>query len=147
MAEVDRGQHGQHSYWADGWDGYPAARRRLLDAVASSPVRDTLVLGGDVHSFWAANLERDDAVVATEFVGGSITSQGPSENAVKARLSHNPHLRYGRSGVNGYGLVSLGPKNAQVAFRTVRSVKEMESPIATLARFAVEPGRPGVQRA
>ena len=37
----------------------PPARRRLLDAVAASPVRDTLVLGGDVHSFFAADLERD----------------------------------------------------------------------------------------
>ena len=147
MAEVDRGQDGQHSYWADGWDGYPAARRRLLDAVAASPVRDTLVLGGDVHSFWAANLERDRAVVATEFVGGSITSQGPAEARVKAVLSHNPHLRYGRTGVNGYGLVALEPKSAQVAFRTVQSVKEVNSNISTLTRFTVEPGRPGVQRA
>lgn len=147
MAEVDRGQDGQHTWWADGWDGYPAARRRLLDAVAASPVRDTLVLGGDVHSFWATDLERDRAVVATEFVGGSITSQGPAENAVKARLSRNPHLRYGRTGVNGYGVVTLDPKSAQVAFRSVGTVKQPSSPISTLTRFAVEPGRPGVQRA
>jgi alkaline phosphatase D len=147
MAEVDRGQDGQHSWWADGWDGYPAARQRLLDAVAASPVRDTLVLGGDVHSFWAADLARERAVVATEFVGGSITSQGPAENGVKARLSRNPHLRYGRTGVNGYGIVALDPKGAQVTFRTVSSVKQSETTIDTLARFAVEAGRPGVQRA
>jgi alkaline phosphatase D len=147
MAEVDRGREGKHSYWADGWDGYPAARSRLLDAIAASPVRDTLVLGGDVHSFWAADLARDRAVIATEFVGGSITSQGPTEARVKALLSHNPDLRYGRTGVNGYGLVALGPKSAQVAFRTVHSVKERSSPIGTLTRFAVESGRPGVQRA
>ncbi len=147
MAEADRGQNGQHAYWADGWDGYPAARARLLDAVASSPARDTLVLGGDVHSFWAADLEREKAIVATEFVGGSITSQGPAEARVKALLARNPHLRYGRTGINGYGLVTLDPKSAQVAFRTVQSVKDVNSPISTLARFAVEPGRPGVQGA
>jgi alkaline phosphatase D len=152
MAEVDRGQDGQHSFWADGWDGYPAARQRLLGAVAASPVRDTLVFGGDLHSFWAADLKRDlgrpDApVVATEFVGGSITSQGPAEARVKALLSRNPHLRYGRTGVNGYGVVTLAPKSAQVGFRAVHSVKEMNSAIDTLIRFAVEPGRPGVQRA
>jgi alkaline phosphatase D len=75
MAEADRGQDGQHTYWADGWDGYPAARQKLIDAVVASPVRDTLVLGGDVHSFWVADLKRDfgqpgSPVVATEFVGG-----------------------------------------------------------------------------
>jgi len=65
----------------------------------------------------------------------------------KARLSHNPHLRYGRTGVNGYALVSLEQKAASVAFRTVRTVKEVASPVATSARFVVEAGRPGVQRA
>lgn len=145
MAEADRGESGQHTYWADGWDGYPAARRRLLDAIAASPVRDTLVLGGDVHSFWAADLERDRSVVATEFVGGSITSQGPAEARVKALLSRNPHLRFGRTGVNGYGLVTLTSKSAQVTFRTVRSVKQRHSAIDTLTRLAVEAGRPGVQ--
>lgn len=152
MAEVDRGKDGEHSYWADGWDGYPAARQRLIDAVAASPVRDTLVLGGDVHSFWAADLKRDfaqpgTAAVATEFVGGSITSQGPAEARVKAFLARNPHLRYGRTGVNGYGLVTLEPKAASVAFRTVRTVKEKASPIATAARFVVQAGRPGAEHA
>ena len=54
---------------------------QMLDAVAASPVRDTLVLGGDVHSFWATDLHRDltrpGAAVATEFVGGSITDAAP----------------------------------------------------------------------
>lgn len=152
MAEVDRGHDAQRTYWADGWDGYPAARQNLIDAVAASPVRDTLVLGGDVHSFWAADLKpasgsSDSPVVATEFVGGSITSQGPAEARVNALLSRNPHLRYGRTGAHGYGLVTLEPKEAHVAFRTLRSVREMNSAVDTLARFAVESGRPGVQRA
>ena len=50
-----------------------------------------LVLGGDVHSFWASDLRRDftgpGPTVATEFVGGSITSQGPSADRVKAMLA------------------------------------------------------------
>lgn len=149
MAELDRGRDGTTSHWADGWDGYAPARRRLLDQVAASPTRDTLVIGGDVHSFWATDLRRDFArggepVVATEFVGGSLTSQGPSEARMKALLARNPHIRYGRTGANGYAVVALAPKSAEVAFRTVRSVKERESPVSTLARFAVESGRPGV---
>ncbi len=152
MAEVDRGKDGTHTYWGDGWDGYPIARQKLLDAVAASPVRDTLVLGGDVHSFWAADLKRDFArpgspVVATEFVGGSITAQGPSERAVKDRLAKNPHLRYGRTGANGYGMVALTPAAATVSFRVVKAVKEQDSGIETPVRFGVEAGRPGVQSA
>ena len=59
MAQLDRGAEGKHAYWHDGWDGYVPARQRLLDAVAASPVRDMLVLSGDVHAFWAADLKRD----------------------------------------------------------------------------------------
>jgi alkaline phosphatase D len=152
MAQLDRGKNGKHTFWADGWDGYPAGRQKLLDTVAASPVRDTIVLGGDVHSFWATDLKRDfsrpdSATVATEFVGGSITSEGPSDKAFQAMLPHNPHIKYAKSGINGYGVVSLEGKSANVAFRTVRSVKEAHSPIAITARFAVEAGRPGVESA
>ncbi len=151
MAEAVRAANGNDLHWADGWDGYPAARQRLLEAVAASPVKNTLVLGGDVHSFWGADLCRDfsrgeSPVVATEFVGGSITSQTPRKLHVDGLLARNPHLRYGRSEVNGYGLVRLDPKAATVTFRTVDSVREKSSPISTLARFNVEAGKPGVQQ-
>jgi alkaline phosphatase D len=150
MAELDRGEEGRHSWWADGWDGYAPARQRLLDQMAASPARDTLVIGGDVHSFWATDLRRDfsqarSPIVATEFVGGSITSQGPAEARLKALLAKNPQIGYARTGVNGYALVALEPRAANVSFRVVGTVKEPSSPIATLARFAVEAGRPGVQ--
>jgi alkaline phosphatase D len=149
MAQVDRGGQGKPAWWHDGWDGYAPARTRLLDAVAASPVRDTLVLSGDVHAFWAADLRRDfdspgAATVATEFVGGSITSQGPSQARVQALLDRNPHLRYGRSGRYGYALVVLDARMAHVAFRAVDTVKARQSAIATLQSFAVEAGRPGV---
>lgn len=152
MAELDRGRDGKTSYWADGWDGYAPARQRLLDQVAASPVHDTLVLGGDVHSFWATDLRRDFArtgqpIVATEFVGGSLTSQGATEARLKALLAKNPHIAYARTAVYGYALVALNAKAASVSFRTVANVKERNSPISTLARFAVEAGRPGVQSA
>jgi alkaline phosphatase D len=149
MAELDRGQQGKPAYWLDGWDGYPAARRRLLEAVAASPVRDTLVLSGDVHSFWAADLKRDfaapqSATVATEFVGGSITSQGPPEARVQAAVSRTPYIHYGRSGRYGYAHVTLDAKAAHVSFRAVDAIKIPQSGISTLQSFVVEAGKPGV---
>jgi alkaline phosphatase D len=152
MAELDRGPGERHVYWADGWDGYPIARQRLLDAVAASPVKDTLVLGGDVHSFWAADLKQDfarpqSATVATEFVGGSITSQGPAADRVKGYLAKNPHIRAASTGVFGFGLVTLDAKKADVSFRTLADVRDPKSTITTHQRFVVEAGRPGVVRA
>ena len=55
-----------------------------------------------------------------------------------------PYVRHASSGVNGYGLVRLEPRQATVSFRTVGTVKEKTSPISTHARFTVEAGRPGV---
>ncbi len=49
--------------------------------------------------------------------------------------------------MNGYGVVALEAKQATVSFRTVRTVKEQHSPIATHARFAVEAGQPGARPA
>jgi alkaline phosphatase D len=149
MAELARTRNGKQTFWADGWDGYPMARQKLLDAVAASPVKDTLVMGGDVHSFWATDLKRDfgrpeSPTVATEFVGGSLTSQGFPNDVIQAALPHNPHIRYAKSGVYGYGVATLEPKAASVAFRTVHSIKKQHSPIDTLARFTVEAGKPGV---
>lgn len=148
MAEVDRGPGERHVYWADGWDGYPAARQRLLDAVAASPVKDTLVLGGDVHAFWAADLARDFAsakapVVATEFIGGSITSQGPPQERLSRYAAKNPHIRAALGEVNGYGVVVLDAKKAAVSFRTLSDVRDPAASLSTLRRFVVERGRPG----
>jgi alkaline phosphatase D len=151
MAELDRGPGERHVYWADGWDGYPVARQRLLDAVAASPVKDTLVLGGDVHAFYAADLKRDfgasTPTVATEFVGGSITSQGPAADRLPGLMAKNPHIRAAMSEVNGYGLVALDATKATVSFRTLTDVRDRKSAIATAERFVVEAGRPGVVRA
>ena len=149
MAQLARGEHGEPDFWHDGWDGYAPARQRLLDAVAASPVHDTLVLSGDVHSFWAADLKRDfdapdSATVASEFVGGSITSQGEADSRVQIHVEHNPHIRYGRGGRNGYALVTLDAKMARVAFRAVDDVKQPQSGISTLQSFTVEAGKPGV---
>ena len=152
MAELDRGPGERHVYWADGWDGYPAARRRLLETVAASPTKDTLVLGGDVHSFWATDLKPDFAdakapAVATEFVGGSITSQGPPNDRTQLLLPKNPQIRAALSGVYGYGHVALDAKQALVSFRTVTDVRDPKSGISTAKRFAVEVGKPGAQAA
>ena len=77
VGSVDGGR-----FWTDGWDGYPVARRRLLDTLVDTRAANPLVLGGDVHTFYATELRRDfnrpvsaaNPVVATEFVGTSVTS-------------------------------------------------------------------------
>ncbi|NJL72453.1 MAG: alkaline phosphatase, partial [Candidatus Competibacteraceae bacterium] len=64
-------------FWTDGWDGYPAARKRLLEAASKRAGSSTLVVGGDIHAYAVADLKLDfddsqAPVVATEVCGTSI---------------------------------------------------------------------------
>lgn len=147
MAEADRAAAPEHGYWMDGWDGYTAARDRLLDTLATHRPRNPLVVSGDVHAFWAADICRKpgDAPLATEFVGGAITSEGPRAERVTSLLARNPHLRYGRGDKRGYALMTLEADRCAVQFRAVDNEKSAASQSATLARFVVEDGRAGVQ--
>jgi alkaline phosphatase D len=150
MAEADRKPGAEHGYWMDGWDGYAASRTRVIDVLATHAQRNALVVGGDMHAFYATDLRRDFAdamspVVATEFVGGAITSQGASPATIANLLAKNPQLRYGRADKRGYGLLTLERAQCTVEFRMVDDEKVPSSAVRTLARFAVESGRPGVQ--
>jgi len=151
LAEADRKRGPEHGYWMDGWDGYAAARARLLDGLAAHKARggNALVASGDVHAFWAADLRQGDAqqgpLVATEFVGGAITSEGPSAASVANMLAKNPHLRYGRADRRGYALMTLDGRGCAVEFRAVEDEKTADSPVGTMARFSVERGAPGVR--
>ena len=40
----------------DAWDGYAANRDRVSPGCVDSPVRNAVVLTGDVHSHWAAEV-------------------------------------------------------------------------------------------
>jgi len=139
---------GGGTYWTDGWDGYPAARRRLLDVVAQRRLGGVVVLGGDVHSHYVADLklDYDDAqagVIATEFCGSSITSLGMAQARVDAARAFNPHIRYGRSDQRGYMRFALDAKQLRAQIRVVDNALDPSSGISTSARFAVEAGRPG----
>lgn len=151
MAQHDHKRGLGQSYWTDGWDGYPVARARLLNDIAQVKPSNPLVIGGDVHCTWIADLKPDfddprSPVVATEFCGTSITSQGPSQKRVLAWLAENPHLRYGNGEKRGYVTVEIRRNECTATLRALDSEKRADSGISTLATFAVANGRPGAQQ-
>ena len=136
------------TYWTDGWDGYPAARRRLLDVVAQRKLPGVVVLGGDVHSHYVADLKADyddpqSPVIASEFCGSSITSLGMPQARLDAARTFNPHIRYGRSDQRGYMRFALDAKQLQAQIRVVDDALDPASGISTAARFVVDSARPG----
>ena len=142
-------------FWTDGWDGYPAARRRLLDTLLASRAANPLVLGGDVHTFYATELRRDfgrpvskaNPLVATEFVGTSVTSSSRPQQRTEQYVAMNPHIRYGRSDRRGWMLLEMTPKETRTHFMGLDDVRDARSGQRVLARFRVENGRVGVEPA
>jgi alkaline phosphatase D len=153
MAQLDRKVGPGQQFWTDGWDGYPVARRRLLDYVGNRKPANPVVIGGDVHAFYVADLKPDfddpkSPVVATEFVGTSVTSQfGRSQQAMDALRGENPHLRLANGAHRGYVRMDVTPKRLTAELRAMRSVTQPRAEVDTLATFVVEDGRLGAVRA
>jgi alkaline phosphatase D len=148
MAQLDRQPGPEQAFWTDGWDGYPAARARLLSFLAERRPANPLVLGGDVHSHWVCDLKPDfddphSPVVATEVCGTSITSQGPAQERADALRAENPHVKLANSEKRGYVRLEITPERCEVHLRVLDSEKTRASHLATLASFVVENGRPG----
>lgn len=149
MAPLDQDTEnsGKDVRWSDSWDGYAATRKRLLKAAEKREQGNVVVVSGDIHQFWANELhlpgdEGDGPVVATEFVGSSITSgSGPW---AEKYLPANPHLKFHDWKHRGYGLAEITPAEWRTEFRAVRSVADPSSEAFTLQRFVVEDGKAGV---
>ncbi|HKW82960.1 MAG TPA: alkaline phosphatase D family protein, partial [Burkholderiaceae bacterium] len=136
------------TYWTDGWDGYAPARKRLFDSIAQRKVGGVVVLGGDVHSNYIADLKLDfddpaSPTIATEYCGTSITSLSFPQSRIDAVLGFNPHLRYGRSDQRGYMRFALDAKQLQAQVRVVDNALDPASGITTAARFTTDASHPG----
>jgi alkaline phosphatase D len=150
MAQFDQRPGPGRRAWTDGWDGYPAARERLLSKlkVTSNPV----VIGGDIHAFQVARLKLDfedpgSPAVASEFLGTSITSQGWPQERLAQYLPDNPHFLMTDSRYRGYTRVEITPARWVADLRALESVQRRDAPCSTLATFVVEDGKPGPLKA
>lgn len=137
--------------WTDGWDGYPAARERLLEAIARHRPRNPVFIGGDVHSNWVCDVHRhahrpESPVIASEFCGTSITSAGFAQSRIDPMLPDNPHVKLADGTKRGYTVVEVTPARWQATLRVIDDPRDPRTGIATRARFVVEDGRPGPQR-
>ena len=136
----------------DGWDGYQAERAEILDHVLDKGIKDVSVLTGDIHIFKAGDVHPSGDVrtpaAATEFVGGSITSDGFDDYGILATelLVANPHFRHLDLDSRGYGILEARPDELRVAFRSPTTVKQPTAPTRTLASFVVERGTARVER-
>jgi alkaline phosphatase D len=138
----------------DQWDGYGAARNRLLGYIQNRQPSNPIVITGDIHSSWVHDLKVDfrnpaAATVATEFVGTSIASDFPVAFVapVQAALVANPHTKFFDGLNRGYVRCQLTADRWQSDFRSVSSiVTPSGTTVRTTASYVVEDGRPGAQK-
>ncbi len=137
----------------DQWDGYVAARNRLLNFLNQRQPSNPVVITGDIHSSWVHDLKLDfsnpnSATVGTEFVGTSISSDFPIQfiAPVQAALPKNPHTKFFDGAFRGYVRCNLTPQRWQTDYRVVSSIIDLNASVRTLASFVVENGQPGAQR-
>lgn len=148
---------------SDQWDGYQPARDRLFAVLQGSegapPVPNTVVLTGDIHSSWAADLTPDpnnpdpasggyDAATgngscAVEFVCTSITSPGladPTGSTAAFLRGVNPHFKYIDLNQRGYMLLDVTRERAVCEWWYVDTVNSSTNLQSFGAAFEVAHG-------
>lgn len=154
LAQYDSAAGPEQRFSMDKWDGYVAARNRILGFLLNRRPSNPVVITGDIHSNWVADLKADfdnpkSATVGAEFVGTSISSGGDGSDTrpqVQAQLSENPHIKFHNS-QRGYVRCQLTPQRWQSDYRVVAAVSKPDAPISTRTSFVVENGKAGVERA
>ena len=138
-------------YFLETWDGYPAERRRVLEALGDPGVRNPVVLTGDYHAAFVNDLRPDPydpalPVVAPELLAAAISST-PFATDYTAT---NPQVRF-FDPRNGALVCEVTPDGITADFRVVADVWDAEAEVTSAATFVVRPatdgGAPTVTRA
>lgn len=140
------------AFYLETWDGYPAERRRVVSAIKDRDVRNPVVLSGDYHASFVAEVrpdpfDPDSPVVAPELLATSISSVVFPTDYTAA----NPQILYFEPR-NGYLLCEVTRTSITADFRYVTDVADAASPVTVGASFVVTPGpedgtAPTVERA
>lgn len=144
-----------------GWDGYPAARRRILNRIREDSVGGVLILSGDFHSSWASDVALDpwdsasydpvtrDGTLATELVTPGATSPllTPSESDGLARdvLSNNPHTRWAEYSQRGYVVIDVTAESTRATWMHIADVTRNVTSERVAAVAVVARSTPGVR--
>jgi alkaline phosphatase D len=136
----------------DQWDGYPAARRRLLDHIAAEGISDVVVLTGDIHTAGCGVLRTDGVngvatPVAVEFVCTSISSNGLAEAVGIDPNALDPSifgLTYAELIHRGYARCTITPDRWSTEFMIVADVRDPASEVSVAATVVADAGSPAL---
>ena len=140
----------QARFSMDKWDGYTAARDRLYARLKETKAPNPIVLSGDVHVHYGADLKLDyrnprSETIGVEFTNTSVTSGGDGAE-VSATWEpirrDNPHIKF-HSARRGYVACTATPAAMRAEFKVVDKVSVPDQPSRIAGALVVEAGRPG----
>lgn len=136
-------------FFTDQWDGYPAARQRLYDMIEQYGGGNVVVLTGDIHGSFAAELPRDpwattgydpltgDGALAVEFVCPGISSPGFSTFFSDLVLESCPHMKYAEWSLRGYVVLDIQRSKVQADWYLIDGIGQTQGVQSLAASYAV----------
>ncbi|MGX7951307.1 alkaline phosphatase D family protein [Tsuneonella sp. HG249] len=126
----------------DAWDGYPAARARLLRSAREADA-NLVTLTGDTHNAWAFELVHGGENAGVEFAGQSVSSPGfegslgniPPGDLAAMLVGHNPRLKWADTSRRGYMAVELTPQAATCEWRFSAPVRQRSAELVGTHRM------------
>jgi len=143
----------------DSWDGYPAARKVLVDFIKDNKISNLIFLTGDTHAAWSFESIHDTqdqsydtatskGAIAVEFGTTSITSGGYDElhgndnveEAERDLMELNPHLKYVNLSDHGFLVLEITTKQITSNFYYVDRIDTLSSGIRLEKSVSAESG-------
>jgi alkaline phosphatase D len=134
----------------DKWDGYVAARQRLYNRLLETHAPNPIVLSGDVHQHYGADLKLDftdlrSPTVGVEFTNTAVTTMGDGSDVGgmwETVKNDNPHIKF-HSNRRGYIACTATPRQMRADFKVLDKVTVPDLPAHVAGSLVVEAGRPG----
>ena len=133
----------------DDWNGYPAARARMVDAIMKRKLTNVVIATGDAHQHYVGTVPVRDQdpggpAAATEFLATSITSAGnggPVRKGFERALEFNPNVKLVND-QRGYMTFDITPKTFRCDLQVLDKVTVPDGILSKLASFVVTPDQP-----
>lgn len=127
LAGLNVGTADEPEITRDAWDGYPATRQRLLEAITASEVPNPVVVTGDWHASFVLDVASnpDGPTVMPEFLASSISTVLFDTDY----RPENPHVRYFVA-EHGYALVTVTPDDLRCDFRYIEDVWDPDTAVS-----------------
>lgn len=138
----------RQSTFSDQWDGYAANRDRLLTELSRPTVRNSVVLSGDVHSFWVNDLNgQSDAPIGSEIVTSALGAASPPAGRFGDVNRNNPRVRFHDVEHAGWVRLDIDRRALRADIRMIADREDASSVVRSGGVFVMPSGARRMRKA